>query len=88
MVQKLNGASEREFLSKQFGTAKTYKLTAQIDTQNTDNSTGMGSVREVDEFRVHPNDIDRLKKGQAYIRRKIKPYIYNKKIKINNNLNL
>ena len=48
----------------------------------------MGSVREVDDFRVHPNHIDRLKKGQAYIRRKIEPYIYNKKIKINNNLNL
>lgn len=88
MVQKLNEASERKFLSKRFGTAKTYKVTTQIDTGSSNNSIGMGSVREVDEFRVHPNDIDKLQKGQAYIRRKVEPYIYSKKIKINNNLNL
>ncbi len=88
MVQKLNGASEREFLSKQFGTSKAFKVTAQIDTNTTSSNTGMGSVREVEEFRVHPNDIDRLQKGQAYIRKKVEPYIFEKKIKINNNLDL
>ncbi|WP_424527540.1 TraM recognition domain-containing protein [Spiroplasma endosymbiont of Glossina fuscipes fuscipes] len=54
-----------EYVSSVFGTQETEKLTRQLDFKN--NTADMGSVRAVDEFIVHPNDLKTLKTGECYL---------------------
>ncbi|WP_215825410.1 type IV secretion system DNA-binding domain-containing protein [Spiroplasma endosymbiont of 'Nebria riversi'] len=55
-----------EYVANVFGTKETEKLTRQIDFQNS--TANMGSVRSVDEFIVHPNDLKTLKIGECYFK--------------------
>ncbi|WP_158500835.1 type IV secretion system DNA-binding domain-containing protein [Spiroplasma kunkelii] len=55
-----------EYVASVFGTQETEKLTRQLDFKN--NTTNMGSVRSVDEFVVHPNDLKTLKIGECYFK--------------------
>ncbi|QCO23182.1 Mob (plasmid) (plasmid) [Spiroplasma melliferum] len=55
-----------EYVASVFGTQETEKLTRQLDFKN--NTADMGSVRAVDEFIVHPNDLKNLKIGECYLK--------------------
>nr|CAI94250.1 MOB-like protein [Spiroplasma citri] len=55
-----------EYVASVFGTQETEKLTRQLDFKN--NTADMGSVRAVDEFIVHPNDLKTLKTGECYLK--------------------
>ncbi|RUO86194.1 TraM recognition domain-containing protein [Spiroplasma endosymbiont of Megaselia nigra] len=55
-----------EYVASVFGTQETEKLTRQLDFKN--NTADMGSVRAVDEFIVHPNDLKTLKIGECYLK--------------------
>jgi hypothetical protein len=53
-----------EFICNIFGTRTNEKLTSQIDE---DEKTGVGSIREVQEFNVHPELVKNLNPGQFII---------------------
>lgn len=53
-----------EFFAKAIGTRTDYEPTVQIGEEGV---TGMGSIREVQEFIIHPNDFKNLKMGEAYL---------------------
>ncbi|MBW3059426.1 DUF87 domain-containing protein (plasmid) [Spiroplasma poulsonii] len=55
-----------EYVTSVFGTQETEKITRQIDFKNS--TPNMGSVRSVDEFIVHPNDLKTLKIGECYFK--------------------
>ncbi|WP_114565649.1 TraM recognition domain-containing protein [Spiroplasma phoeniceum] len=55
-----------EYVASVFGTQETEKITRQLDFKN--NTADMGSVRAVDEFIVHPNDLKTLKIGECYLK--------------------
>lgn len=55
-----------EYVASVFGTQETEKLTRQLNFKN--NTADMGSVRLVDEFIVHPNDLKTLKIGECYLK--------------------
>lgn len=55
-----------EYVASVFGAQETEKLTRQLDFKN--NTADMGSVRSVDGFVVHPNDIKTLKIGECYLK--------------------
>lgn len=55
-----------EYLAKVFGTKTSQKITKQYDNKN--KSSSKGSIREVEEYIVHPNDLKKLKVGQAYVK--------------------
>ncbi|AXF97263.1 type IV secretion system DNA-binding domain-containing protein [Spiroplasma phoeniceum] len=55
-----------EYVASVFGTQETEKLTRQLDFKN--NTADMGSVRAVDEFIVHPNDLKTIKIGECYLK--------------------
>ena len=60
-------AEEASFWAETFGTAKTFKYTDQVadGAFGTQGVTGTGSLREVDEFHVHPNVFRQLPVGRA-----------------------
>ncbi|WP_375315661.1 type IV secretion system DNA-binding domain-containing protein [Spiroplasma endosymbiont of Tipula paludosa] len=66
IAHKVSDVESPEYLAKVFGTQETEKLTRQIDFKN--NTADMGSVRVVDEFIVHPNDLKTLKIGECYFK--------------------
>nr|WP_011225092.1 type IV secretion system DNA-binding domain-containing protein [Spiroplasma kunkelii]AAS59568.1 Mob [Spiroplasma kunkelii CR2-3x] len=71
-----------EYVASVFGTQETEKLTRQLDFKN--NTADMGSVRSVDEFVVHPNDLKTLKIGECYFKTTLPSgKLFIKKIKIN-----
>ncbi|MBK2085925.1 type IV secretory system conjugative DNA transfer family protein [Francisella adeliensis] len=92
LVQRLNNSDDREFLGKQFGTYSAFDTTLQIGQDSlgdAKSTTGAGSVRNVNKFRVHPDDIANLKTGQGYIKKTMgDKFVHSQKIQINNNLNL
>ncbi len=65
IVHSQNTVEGAEFFAKSIGTRTDYEPTVQIGE---DGVTGMGSIREVQEFLVHPNDFKRLKTGEAYFK--------------------
>lgn len=70
-----------EYVASVFGTQKSEKLTRQIDFKNS--TTNMGSVRSVDEFIVHPNELKTLKIGECYFKTTLPSgKLFIKKIKI------
>ncbi|WDA54934.1 MAG: hypothetical protein PPFGHCPK_01415 (plasmid) [Spiroplasma endosymbiont of Drosophila atripex] len=84
ITHRVNDVESPEYIAKVFGTRETQKITRQIDFKNS--STNMGSVRSVDEFIVHPNNLKTLKIGECYFKTTLpsgKTFI--KKIKIINN---
>ena len=69
IVQAVNHAEDAEILAKVMGTRKTYEVTSQIDSKQ-GGSTGLGSVKRVDEFKIHPQMLKDLRQGEAVIYRK------------------
>lgn len=65
IVQRQNDSKDAEELASLFGTYQTTETTYQKDM---DGQAGAGSVRQVHEFRVHPDDIKNLGVGQAFLR--------------------
>lgn len=60
-------SEEADFWATTFGTRQTVKRTEQVETGPllTEKMSTMGSLREVDEFIIHPNVLRRLQVGQA-----------------------
>jgi hypothetical protein len=68
IIQRQNDAGDAEELSSIIGTEETWMMTHQVDSRG---GTGLGSLRPIREFMVHPDKIKRLQVGQAIIARKI-----------------
>jgi hypothetical protein len=68
IIQRQNDAGDAEELANNIGTEETWMMTHQV---NSSGGTGLGSLRPVKEFMVHPDKIKRLQVGQAVIARKI-----------------
>ncbi len=64
IIHKCKNNADAEQLAQNIGTKCTMSLTAQVGE---DGSTGMGSKREIREFLIHPDEIKRLKNGEAII---------------------
>ena len=62
IVHALNSAEDAELFSRSIGTNIAYEPTVQIDE---DGLTGMGSIRETNEFILHPNVFKNLETGEA-----------------------
>ncbi len=59
-------AKDAEEIAAQFGTRPTWKVTHQIDWET--GTTAKGSIRDVEEYVVHPNTLRRLPVGTAAVR--------------------
>ncbi len=59
-------AKDAEEIAAQFGTRPTWKVTHQIDWDT--GTTAKGSIRDVEEYVVHPNTLRRLPVGTAAVR--------------------
>ncbi|WP_368862542.1 TraM recognition domain-containing protein [Spiroplasma endosymbiont of Lariophagus distinguendus] len=66
IAHRVNDVESPEYIAKVFGTKETQKITRQIDFKNS--TANMGSVRSVDEFIVHPNNLKTLKIGECYFK--------------------
>jgi len=68
-------AEEASFWSECFGTKSAMKRTEQVETTRflTEKISTMGSLREVDEFLIHPNRLRQLEVGQAVFKFKELP---------------
>ncbi|WP_308150250.1 type IV secretion system DNA-binding domain-containing protein [Spiroplasma sp. AdecLV25b] len=64
IAHNVKDPNSAEYLAKVFGTKTSQKITKQYDNKSKSNSKG--SIREVEEYIVHPNDLKKLKVGQAY----------------------
>ena len=64
IAHNVKDPNSSEYLAKVFGTKTSQKTTKQYDNKNKQSSKG--SIREVEEYIVHPNDLKRLKTGQTY----------------------
>jgi hypothetical protein len=65
-----------ELLSSLIGTRDDITITMQV---NEISPTGMGTVKEEKSFIVHPDEIKRLKRGEAFVVRKF-PEFFVKKV--------
>lgn len=59
-------ASDAEEIAAQFGTRSSWKVTHQIDWETA--QTQKGTIRDVDEYVVHPNTLRNLPQGTAAVR--------------------
>jgi hypothetical protein len=67
IVGSLEDADDREYYAKILGTRKTKKETVQVeDGFFGETPTGIKSVREVEEFIVHPNELADLARGTVF----------------------
>lgn len=68
VVFQVQDSEDVEWFCSLLGTKKTTKETHQAeDGFFGDTKTGMKSVREVEEYVIHPNEIKKLKRGQALL---------------------
>lgn len=70
IVQTVNHSEDAELLAQVLGTRKSLEITAQIDSKAGGN-TGLGSVKQVHEFKIHPQDLKDLRTGEAIVYRKV-----------------
>ncbi|MBL4861761.1 MAG: TraM recognition domain-containing protein [Crocinitomicaceae bacterium] len=63
---RVNSPGSSDFLSKVFGTKKTTKITEQIELNDRDNNTGLGSSREVNEFKINPEEIKSFYRAESF----------------------
>ena len=68
IIQRQNDAEDAEELAKVIGTEESWMMTHQVSNSG---GTGLGSIRFVKEFIIHPDQIKRLEVGQAIVVRKI-----------------
>jgi len=59
-------AADAEEIAAQFGTSPSWKVTHQIDWETA--TTAKGTIRDVDEYVVHPNTLRQLPVGTAAVR--------------------
>ncbi len=59
-------AADAEEIAAQFGTRSSWKVTHQIDWETA--QTQKGTIRDVDEYVVHPNTLRQLPQGTAAVR--------------------
>ncbi len=59
-------ATDAQDVAAQFGTRPTWKVTHQIDWET--GTTAKGSIRDVEEYVIHPNTLRRLPVGTAAVR--------------------
>ncbi|BET38781.1 TraM recognition domain-containing protein [Spiroplasma ixodetis] len=64
IAHNVKDPNSAEYIAKVFGAKTSQKITKQYDTKNKKSSKG--SIREVEEYIVHQNDLKKLKVGQAY----------------------
>jgi conjugal transfer pilus assembly protein TraD len=77
ICHRLNDHVSAEMIAQWAGTKKDYAVTAQIDLTQTGN--GLGSVREVREFMIHPDAIKQeLKIGEAFYITKVDGFRFEK----------
>ncbi len=69
IIQKIQHQEDVELMAKVMGTKPAYEVTSQIDSRAGE-STGRGTVKSVDEFKVNPQKIRELKVGEGYVYRK------------------
>jgi hypothetical protein len=65
IVQRQNDPADAEELANVVGTEESFQLTYQISEEG---STGLGSARGVKRYKFHPDDIKKLRIGQALIK--------------------
>ena len=65
VVHRLEAADAQD-VAAQFGTRPTWKVTHQIDWET--GTTAKGSIRDVEEYVIHPNTLRRLPVGSAAVR--------------------
>jgi energy-coupling factor transporter ATP-binding protein EcfA2 len=65
VVHRLD-AKDAEEIAAQFGTKSAWKVTQQMDWET--GTSQKGSIRDVEEYVVHPNTLRRLPTGQAAVR--------------------
>lgn len=70
IIHQINHIDDAENLAKIIGTRKTYEVTSQIDSK-LGGATGLGTVKNVDEFKIHPQVLKELKTGEAVIYQKV-----------------
>ena len=69
-VLGLNDPETADFYARHFGTTSTVKLTQQVQEIGwfrKKEETGKGSMREVEEYKVHPNVLKELYEGNGVI---------------------
>ena len=67
VIMRNSAPDSADYLAKMIGTIESEKITKQIQGNSMALSTGVGSLRPVDEFKVNPNMIKKLQIGEAYI---------------------
>lgn len=73
IAHRQNVPDSAELIARMIGTHPVWKPTHQIDSHTVFGSykTGRGTIREVEEFRIHPNKIKELPTGKAVLITKI-----------------
>lgn len=76
IVSGIKSSQDAEYYAGMVGTRTTEKETRQVERGFLwDNDTGMKSIREVEEYIVHPNELKRLDQGEAFaISRTVDPH--------------
>lgn len=70
---RVNSPKDAERMAEIFGTYDDKEITQQIERKNRHLrlESDMGTVRDVERFRAHPNDIKGLQKGEIFLTRKM-----------------
>lgn len=71
---RVNDSEDAERIASQFGTYTDNEITIQVEKKHNLRKieTEKGTVREVERFKAHPNDIKNLQIGEVFINRKMK----------------
>jgi type IV secretory pathway TraG/TraD family ATPase VirD4 len=83
VVLPINYQEDIEIMSQTLGTKRTFEITTQLNINESQGATGLGSSKQVDEFIAHPQQIRNLVTGEGFIYRK-SAGLKAIKIKINN----
>jgi type IV secretory pathway TraG/TraD family ATPase VirD4 len=66
----LNDPETADYFAKHLGTFTEEKLTEQVEEEGffkRQKATGRGSMREVESYKVHPNDLKRFTRGRGVL---------------------
>lgn len=91
---RVNDSKDAERIANQFGTFSDNEITLQIEKKHNLRKveSEKGTVREVDRFKVHPNEVKNLQIGEVFINRKMKEegigHTYVRRVYVRNALDL
>lgn len=91
---RVNDSKDAERIANQFGTYTDNDITLQVEKQHNFRKveSEKGSVREVERFKAHPNEIKNLQIGEIFINRKMKEEglgsTYVRKVYVRNSLDI